>query len=162
MLVDETLLFLEKRLKREAEPECEGEMEWQYKLEGQSGRRRGIVGVPGELSETTAQRGVGGGGSDGWVGGESRLRISKLFGLSVVSVAVCSSLKIQPCQFPILSSPAAPRKLHQNQRNWEDQRVRKVGSSVMGWPLSFLLQLSHWFLFIVVMGSILFMNITTV
>lgn len=33
-------------------------MERRYKLEGQSGRRRGIAGVPGELSERTAQQGV--------------------------------------------------------------------------------------------------------
>ncbi|CAG11575.1 unnamed protein product [Tetraodon nigroviridis] len=42
----------------EGELKGEGEMERQYKLEGQSGGRRGIAGVPGELSERTAQRGL--------------------------------------------------------------------------------------------------------
>lgn len=87
----------------EGEPECVGEMERQYKLEGQSGRRRGIVGVPGELSERTAQRGVG------WMSRrwESVEDIEALWPPCCCWVAACSSLKIQPCQFPMLTSPAA-------------------------------------------------------
>lgn len=48
------------------------------------------------------------GGSGGWMGRrESAEDIEALWPPCFCWVAVCSSLKIQPCQFPVLSSPAA-------------------------------------------------------
>lgn len=117
----------------EGEPACEGERKWQYKLEGQSGRRRGIAGVPGELSERTARRGVW------WM---SRLRILKLFGLPVVAgLLLALHWRFSPARSPcchLLQHHWAPAQL----RDSLDQRVLKVVGSdcsyIIDWPLLFL------------------------
>lgn len=127
-------------------------MEWQYKLEGQSGRRRGIAGVPGELSETTAQRG---GLMDESAGYWSSLA-------SLLSRGCCL-LFIEDSALPV---PRAVISCTITEAPWElrdsmDQRLLKVLDSVciyIDWPFSFTPTRLVFIVFFHIIFSIYYIN----